>query len=104
MKLCVVYKSARRADTYIYLPRDKQVTDLPEALQQMLGPTRQVMLLNLSEKRNLARVDGDELQRQLTEQGYYLQLPATPENLLETHKRTLSPATLVAKADVQEKE
>jgi uncharacterized protein YcgL (UPF0745 family) len=44
------------------------------------------MPLLLKEGRELAQADIEKVKQALTEQGYYLQLPPPPEDLLKQHK------------------
>ena len=37
MTRCHVYRSSRRADTYVYLPRQDDFAGLPKGLMRMLG-------------------------------------------------------------------
>ncbi len=72
---CVVYKSLRKADTYVYLWVASGPAALPEALRHALEPLARVMEIDLSVTRKLARVDIDTLAAALDSHGYYLQLP-----------------------------
>ena len=77
-----IYKSSRRAETYLYLPRQDDFADVPPALLQAMGRLQFVMELELHEKRPLARASVEEVMRRVSEQGYYLQLPpAEPEGM-----------------------
>lgn len=75
MTLCRVYRSDKKAETYLYLADSCQFEDLPPELQQRFGAPSFVMRLDLSSARKLARVDVDQVISSLDEQGYYLQLP-----------------------------
>ncbi|EEY38116.1 protein YcgL [Vibrio mimicus MB451] len=54
-------------------------------MKQMFGKPIFVMLVNL-EQRQLAQVNVEKVKESLQEQGFFLQLPPPPENLLEQHK------------------
>ena len=75
MLLCNVYRSDRKAETYLYLPHGGSFDDLPEALRRTFGPPAHVMQLRLSANRPLARADVRQVMEQLETQGFYLQLP-----------------------------
>lgn len=75
MRLCTIYRSAKKAETYLYLADELDFTDLPVALQESFGTPALVMNLKLSADRKLARVDVDKVLESLVEKGYYLQLP-----------------------------
>ncbi|RTE87604.1 MULTISPECIES: YcgL domain-containing protein [Gammaproteobacteria] len=82
---CVVLRSNKKADTYLYLPESAEFDDLPENLKVLFKSYEQVMKLYLKEDKKLARITGAELIKHLQEPGYYLQLPPVTENLLKQH-------------------
>ena len=75
MILCKVYRSGKKAETYLYLEQDLAFEDLPAELRQAFGEPAFVMQLKLNTERRLARVDVRQVLEQLGAQGYYLQLP-----------------------------
>lgn len=72
---CVVYRSTRKADTYLYVEREGDFTRVPESLQRMLGGLEQVMTVDLVPERRLARADVETVRRRLVDDGYFLQVP-----------------------------
>ncbi|MFQ5937499.1 MAG: YcgL domain-containing protein [Acidiferrobacterales bacterium] len=74
---CAIYKSRRKADTYLYVEEESNFARVPASLLTLLGELEFVMTLELSPQRTLAQADPEEVRRQLREQGYYLQLPAS---------------------------
>ncbi len=70
-----VYKSVRKADTYLYLPEEGAFDAIPAELLEKLGPPVFVIELLLDPSRPLAREDVGTVMRNLTDQGYHLQLP-----------------------------
>ena len=72
---CVVYKSQRKADTYLYVERENDFRRVPDGLLTMMGRLEPVMTLNLASRTNLAHHDPEEVSQQLTDKGYFLQLP-----------------------------
>jgi hypothetical protein len=75
MKPCKVYRSDKKAETYLYLAEDMEFDDLPTQLQERFGVPAFVLRLELSTGRNLARVDVTKVLESLAEHGFYLQLP-----------------------------
>ena len=75
MKQCKVYRSDKKAETYLYLAEDMEFDDLPTQLQERFGVPAFVLCLELSTDRNLARVDVRKVLESLAEYGFYLQLP-----------------------------
>ena len=76
-----VLKSARKADTYIYLPVDADYDDLPEALRSQFGDASTILEFHLSAERELAQADPRAVLDALERQGFYLQLPPSVEEL-----------------------
>lgn len=73
--LCKVYRSGKRAETYLYLAHDQQFEDLPVELRRTFGEPEFVMHLRLAPGRRLARVAVEQVLAALGKQGYFLQLP-----------------------------
>ena len=76
-----VYRSARRAETYIYMPKDDNFEDLPEALRKHFGEGTGFLEFCLHEEKYLAQADPKQVLSALREQGFYLQLPPNKEDV-----------------------
>jgi len=76
---CYVYRSSRRADTYVYLPRQDDFSKLPEGLLRMLGRLEFALEFDLAPERRLAREDSATVRANLESQGFHLQLPPPEE-------------------------
>ena len=72
---CVVYKSLRQFDYYLFVKKDDGFSRLPDGLKQILGVLEKVIDLDLDEKRTLAQADVLEVIQQIEEKGYFLQMP-----------------------------
>ncbi|WED22576.1 YcgL domain-containing protein [Vibrio sp. JC009] len=83
--LCSIYKSTKKDGAYLYIPKRDDFSQVPEQLMQMFGKPTFVMLIKLDE-RKLAQVDIEKVKESLNEQGFFLQLPPPPENVLEQFK------------------
>jgi uncharacterized protein len=70
-----IYKSLRKADTYLYLREKDQFALVPDAVIKPLGVCEWVMQLELTEGRKLARADIRVVRDNLNELGFYLQMP-----------------------------
>ena len=70
-----VYKSQRRADTYVYLAARDDFERLPAALRERLGPFQFVLDVALTPERKLARGNADEVRANLALHGFHLQFP-----------------------------
>ena len=75
---CFVYKSLRKAETYVFLKSAETVDVLPGPIAEQLGTLAFVIEIELSAKRKLARADVDEVMVNLDAQGYHLQFPPSP--------------------------
>ena len=75
MKQCKVYRSDKKAETYLYLAENMEFDDLPTQVQERFGETAFVLRLELSTDHRLARVDVTIVLENLAEYGFYLQLP-----------------------------
>lgn len=81
MMLCSIYRSGKKAETYLYLADGLVFDDLPAELRVAFGEPVFVMRLRLDEGRRLARVDVRLVLERLREPGWFLQLP--PERPVE---------------------
>lgn len=70
-----VYRSARRAETYAFLPAENTFETLPEALQTHFGEATAFLTFRLHEKKVLAQADARQVLADIAAQGFYLQLP-----------------------------
>lgn len=70
-----VYKSQRKADTYVYLARREDFGRLPEPLRTQLGPLSFVLAVELTPERRLAREDAAAVRANLAARGFHLQFP-----------------------------
>ena len=84
--ICAVYKSSKKDETYLYLPKKDDFSAVPKALLDTFGKPTFVMLLPLSKREKLALVDIDKLKSELDEKGFYLQLPPPKEDMLKAHR------------------
>lgn len=82
---CVIYKSPRREQTYLYVEKKDDFSRVPEALMQGFGKPQLAMLLPLDGRKKLVNADLEKVKEALKTQGYYLQLPPPPEDLLKQH-------------------
>jgi uncharacterized protein YcgL (UPF0745 family) len=81
--MCSIYKSAKKPDTYLYVPYETDFEDLPEGLTQVWGEPELVMHLDLNERQSLALCDIAEVKTRLEEEGYFLQMPPSEEEIAQ---------------------
>jgi len=82
---CVIYRSARRDQTYLYVEKRDDFSRVPEALMQSFGQPQLAMILPLDGRKKLVGADLEKVKEALISQGYYLHLPPPQENLLKQH-------------------
>jgi len=84
--LCVIYKSTKKEQTYLFVKTRDDFSSVPGALMLTFGTPVLVTLTNLATKEKLAFADLEKVKTNLNEQGYYLQLPPPKEDLLKQHR------------------
>lgn len=82
----MVYRSAKKADTYLYLPAESKLTDLPSELNQLFGRAILAMELVITPELKMSRLKATDVLVALVEHGYLLQLPP-PSNAPVLHER-----------------
>jgi len=75
-----VYKSLRKADTYVYLATRDDFARLPEPLRTQLGALQFVLEVALTPERKLALEDAGVVRENLSQRGFHLQFPPTVED------------------------
>jgi uncharacterized protein YcgL (UPF0745 family) len=84
--LCVIYKSSKKAQTFLFVKQRDDFSSVPEGLMTVFGSPTLVTILNLATKKKLALADLNVVKDNLVSKGFYLQLPPPEENLLDQHK------------------
>ena len=73
-----VYKSLRKADTYVFLAERDDFTRMPEPVRLQLGALQFVLEVALTPGRRLAQADADQVRANLAARGFHLQVPPLP--------------------------
>ena len=78
----IIFRSSRKADTYLYMPATAEFEELPEPLRKQFGAPIYVMDLVLTPERQLAQVDVLQVMQAMIEDGFFLQflLLSVPTN------------------------
>lgn len=84
--LCAIYKSTKKEHTYLFVKTRDDFSSVPKPLMTTFGTPVLVTIINLATKKKLAFADLSKVNSNLTDQGYYLQLPPPKEDLLKQHK------------------
>lgn len=82
---CAIYKSPKKEGMYLYVAKRDQFDAVPEALMQMFGKPQFVMLFNLAGEKPLKRLKNEDVLQKIQTEGFYLQMPPPPENLLKNY-------------------
>ena len=82
--LTAVYKSKKKADTFLFVEKRDDFSKVPEPLLALFGQPIYVMIINLAKRDHLGGADLDTVKAALADpdKGYYLQIPPPEENLL----------------------
>lgn len=67
---------------YLYVEKEQGIAPVPEALMKVFGEPQFVMTLALKADRKLARVDRDEVEASIRDQGFFLQMPPGKESYM----------------------
>jgi uncharacterized protein YcgL (UPF0745 family) len=86
--LAAIYKSSKKAGTYLYIEKRDDFSRVSEALMQTFGQAKFVMLINLAKHEALAGADIHNVKQKIIDQGFYLQIPPPVENMLENFRLT----------------
>ncbi|MFB2732730.1 YcgL domain-containing protein [Shewanella mangrovisoli] len=87
--LCAVYKSSRKADTYLFVNKRDCFDDVPQALLEMFGVPELVMVFPIAKRESLGIADIQKVRAALEEKGFYLQIPPPQVNLLAEYRESL---------------
>lgn len=72
-----VYKSRRKADTYVFLAARDDFARLPGGVRAQLGELAFVLEVALTDGRRLAQSDPERVRANLAEHGFHVQFPPT---------------------------
>ena len=84
--LCAVYKSIRKPQTYIFVAKRDDFSQVPAPLLEKFGPPQLVSILNMSNDTKMAIAEAPKVIKAVKETGFYLQLPPPPVDHLQDHK------------------
>ncbi|MBD1226480.1 YcgL domain-containing protein [Xenorhabdus griffiniae] len=83
--ICVIYRSPKRDQTYLYIEKRGDFSRVPDELLKTFGEPQYSMMISLTERKKLANADIEKVKTALSEQGFYLQVPPPVESLLNAH-------------------
>lgn len=82
-----VFRSGKKADTYIYVRRGQKWDELPDALRTIFGAPIHAMDLLLTPDRKLARTTGQEVLDAIRDKQFYLQMPEEQDTYIVDFRR-----------------
>ncbi len=82
---CFVYRSKKKSNTYLFLPKQDNFADVPASLLKLFGEAEFSFDFKLYPERKLTLADAGEVMRNITENGYFLQLPPGDDKYTSTH-------------------
>lgn len=74
-RVCVIYKSKRQDELYLFVDKTQGLEPVPEDLLASLGSLVEVMTLQITPDRKLARADAGRVLETIAGQGYFVQMP-----------------------------
>ncbi len=75
IQLTSIYKCKKKEGLYLYVNKDKGLSEVPEALLNLFGKALLVTHMLIDEDKKLARVEGAVILEHIKRQGFYLQMP-----------------------------
>jgi len=81
-----VFKTARRPDTYLFVPEGVSPHEWPDGLEQIFLPAEKVLSMTRTADRFLAAQPATRVMEEIVAKGYFLQLPpqsSTPDDITE---------------------
>ena len=70
-----VFKTARRPDTFLFLPEGLPHNEWPDGLEEIFTPAEKVLTLTLTAEQPLAAQTATRVMEEIALKGYFLQLP-----------------------------
>lgn len=70
-----VFRSSKKADTYLYVRRGQAWEELPDSLQAIFGNPVHAMDLVMTPERKLARTTGKQVLEAIADKDFFLQMP-----------------------------
>ena len=83
MRVIEIFKGHKKEEMYLYVEQKNGLKSVPEDLLATFGQTESVMVLLLTKDKKLARVIASDVLAAIEDQGYFLQMPPSPEALAE---------------------
>ena len=76
---CYVYRSRRKQQTYLFLPKLDDFSQVPASLLKLFGDAEFSFEFELYAEKKMILAEASEVKRNIQENGFYLQLPPGDE-------------------------
>ena len=83
-----VFKTARRRDTFLFLPEGLPPNEWPDGLEEIFMPAEKVLSLSLTAEHPLAAQSATRVMEEIAVKGYFLQLPPQSSPSSDTSEPT----------------
>ena len=74
---CFIYKSNKKDGLYLYLNKQDDFSNVPEAILKSIGQPEYVMQLEITPERKLARENAPDVLKGIEKNGFFIQMPPT---------------------------
>ncbi len=74
---CFIYKSSKKEELYLYLDKQDDFSNVPEAILKSIGAPIFVMQLQVTPERSLAREKATDIIKGIEAHGFFIQMPPT---------------------------
>ncbi len=81
-QLVSIYKSPNKNEMYLYVAKQAQLSEVPDALLQLFGKPKHVMDMLLTPEKKLARANAVQVMKEIDSKGFFLQMPPAKEDYL----------------------
>ncbi|SUG29709.1 YcgL domain [Salmonella enterica subsp. arizonae] len=81
---CVIYRSSKRDQTYLYVEKKDDFSRVPEALMKGFGQPQLAMILPLDGRKKLVNAELEKVKQALREQGLLFTIAAAAGRFVET--------------------
>lgn len=82
-RICSIYRSPKQEGMYLYVDKKDGLKSVPEPLLKRFGKPELAMTLMLTPEKKLARANVESVLKMIEEQGFYLQMPPRPDELMQ---------------------
>ena len=83
-----VFKTARRPDTFLFLPEGLPPNEWPDGLEEIFRPAEKVLSLSLTAEQPLVAQSATRVMEEIALKGYFLQLPPQSSLSSDTSEHT----------------